>query len=370
MRLTVDSDRPISLFSPSLGGGGAERVLVNLARGMTDLGCAVDIVLAQAVGQHMSRTPKAATLIDLRANRTLNSLCALAAYMRRREPKAMVCFQDHATVVALWARTLARTSTPIVATVHSTWSQVLSRGTLKTKVLAQFARYAYSMVESIVAVSEGAADDLSRTLKLPRNRINVIYNPVISPEIFDKAKESLDHPWFAPGEPPVVLGIGRLAQEKDFPTLVRAFEQVRRHMPCRLMIFGEGEGLVPLQRIVESARLTSDVAFPGFVENPYKYLARSSLFVLSSRWEGLPTVLIEALALGVPVVSTDCESGPREILEGGRHGKLVKLGDTKALSAAMTKTLLSRNPVFTGAQRFEVNFVSQQYRSLIEQVSN
>jgi glycosyltransferase involved in cell wall biosynthesis len=289
--------------------------------------------------------------------------------MRRRHPKAIVCFQDHASIVALWARGLARTSTPIVATVHNTWSQLLAHGTSKTRLLAQCVRRAYSRVESVVAVSEGAADDLSATLGLSRDDIKVIYNPVISPELLEKSREPLDHPWFSPGCPPVILGIGRLTQQKDFRTLVFAFERVRRRMICRLMILGEGEDLTTLQRLVESAGLSDDVTFPGFVQNPYKYLARSSLFVLSSLWEGLPTVLIEALALGVPVVSSDCESGPREILERGRHGKLVKPGDPEALSLAIIEALLHRPSKFTGAQRFDLNYVSRQYRSLVDQLS-
>jgi glycosyltransferase involved in cell wall biosynthesis len=225
-------------------------------------------------------------------------------------------------------------------------------------------------VESLVAVSEGAAADLAQTLRLPRNIVKVIYNPIISPEMFEKAKESFDHPWFAPRQPPVLLGIGRLVPEKDFRTLVLAFEKVRRHMPCRLMILGEGKDLMALRGIVNSAGLSDDVAFPGFVENPYKYMARSSLFVLSSLREGLPTVLIEALALGVPVVSTDCESGPREILEGGRYGQLVKPGDADALAAAIREALLNKQPSFNRTERFERKSISEQYLSLINQVSN
>ena len=364
------SNRSIALFSASLHGGGAERVLVNLAQGMANLGCAIDVVLVQATGQHMGRVAEVATIIDLKSRRTLSSVGGLARYMRRRRPRAIICFQDHASVVALWARGLARTSIPIVATIHSTWSQVMLRGNLKTQVLAQCTRRAYLRVESIVAVSEGAAADLAQTLRLPRSIVKVIYNPIISAEMFEKAKESFDHPWFAPGQPPVLLGIGRLAPEKDFPTLVLAFEKVRRHMPCRLMILGEGKDLMALQRIVNSAGLSDDVAFPGFVENPYKYMARSSLFVLSSLWEGLPTVLIEALALGVPVVSTDCESGPREILEGGRYGQLVQPGDANALAAAISQALLNKQPSFNGTERFDRKFISEQYLSLIDQVSN
>jgi len=150
------------------------------------------------------------------------------------------------------------------------------------------------------------------------------------------SKAVVDHPWLAPGEPPVVMGIGRLAPKKDFTTLVRAFAEVRQDVRARLMILGEGPERAELESLVRTLDLEADVALPGFVDNPYAYLARASLFVLSSRWEGLPTVLIEAMFCGAPVVSTDCPSGPHEILNGGRYGRLVPVGDLSALAGAIT----------------------------------
>jgi glycosyltransferase involved in cell wall biosynthesis len=169
--------------------------------------------------------------------------------------------------------------------------------------------------------------------------VQVIYNPVIMPGMKARARQVPDHPWFRAGEPPVVLGIGRLTRQKDFPTLIRAFAGVRRQRPVRLIILGEGEDRAALDTLVTELGLGDDVALPGFRDNPLGYLSASALFVLSSAWEGLPTVLIEALAAGTRVVSTDCPSGPREILQEGRLGTLVPVGDVPALAAAMSAAL-------------------------------
>jgi len=200
-------------------------------------------------------------------------------------------------------------------------------------------RLFYPWADKVVAVSKGVADDLVRITRLPKDKIQVIYNPVVTSEFFIKAEEPLDHPWFKPGEPPVILGVGRLTEAKDFPTLIRAFTLVRKERPARLMILGEGEDRPKLDALVKELGLEKDVALPGFVENPYKYMKRAAVFVLSSKWEGLPTVLIEAMALGTPVVSTACPSGPSEILEGGKWGRLVPVGDVEALAKAIVEAL-------------------------------
>ena len=151
--------------------------------------------------------------------------------------------------------------------------------------------------------------------------------------------EPFDHPWFAPGAPPVILGAGRLTEQKDFPTLIRAFALVRKKHPARLMILGEGEERSKLETLVQELGLEKEVSLPGFVDNPYKYMKRAAVFVLSSRWEGFPNVLVEAMALGTPVVSTDCPNGPAEILENGKWGELVPVGETQSLASAVLRTL-------------------------------
>jgi glycosyltransferase involved in cell wall biosynthesis len=176
-------------------------------------------------------------------------------------------------------------------------------------------------------------------MRLPRERVEVVYNPVITPAMLAQARQQPDHPWFGAGQPPVILGVGRLTRQKDFPTLIRAFAEVRRRRPARLIILGEGEDRPELEALIGELGLADHVALPGFRDNAMAYLAGSALFVLSSAWEGLPTVLIEALAAGARVVSTDCPSGPREILQDGRLGVLVPVGDAPALARAMANAL-------------------------------
>ena len=330
----------IAFFLPSLVGGGAERVIVNLAQGITDRGIAVDLVLAAAEGALLDQVPSAVRLVDLRAPRVLRSLVPLAGYLRRERPRVLVSSMGHANLVAVWAGRLAGRITPVVVTEHNTLSQeTRQERRLSGRVWPLLLRTFYPWANRIVAVSRGAADDLARTSGLPRERIEVVYNPVITPTMLALAAQAPDHPWFAPGEPPVILGAGRLTAQKDFFTLLRAFGEVRRRRAGRLIILGEGEDRPALEALAVQLGLADDVALPGFKENALAYMARSGVFVLSSAWEGLPTVLIEALAAGARVVSTDCPSGPREILQEGRLGALVPVGDTAALAAAILQAL-------------------------------
>jgi glycosyltransferase involved in cell wall biosynthesis len=183
------------------------------------------------------------------------------------------------------------------------------------------------------------AEDLRNFSGLPREAINVIHNPIVTPELSRLAGEAVAHPWFAKKDTPVILGAGRLSQQKDFVNLIRAFSILRQTRHARLVIIGQGPERPELERLVDQLQLREQVDMPGFAANPYALMRRADLFVLSSAWEGLPTVLVEAMACGAPVVATDCPSGPQEILEGGRHGRLVPVGDSEALGRAMIETL-------------------------------
>lgn len=338
----MNGKRPgrIAFFLPTLCGGGAERVMVNLAQAIAERGHAVELVVAAARGELLAQVPATVPLVDLRAPRVLRSIGPLARHLRRTRPRVVVSSMSHANLVALWAARLAGTKTPVIVTVHNTMSQSTPQqgriaGRLWPRLLGTF----YPWAAEIVAVSRGAADDLARTAGLPRERVRVVYNPVVTPDMLALAGQRPDHPWLAPGQPPVVMGVGRLTPQKDFATLVRAFATLRGDRAARLMILGEGEERPRLEALARELRLTDDVALPGFQANAMAYLAGAALFVLSSAWEGLPTVLIEALAAGTRVVSTDCPSGPREILQEGRLGRLVPVGDVPALARAMIEAL-------------------------------
>ena len=316
-------------------------MIVNLVQGIVQRGEPVDLALAVADGVFLDQLPRQVRVVDLRARRLMGSLVPLIRYLRRERPRVLISSMSHANLVALWAVKLAGTGTPVMATVHNTMSESTgSNGGLERRLLRTF----YPWATWIVAVSRGAADDLARTTGVPRSRVEVVYNPVITPAILALARHAPDHPWYAPGGPPVILGVGRLTRQKDFFTLVRAFAELRRRRCARLIILGDGEDRPGLEGLVAELGVHDDVSLPGFRDDAPAYMARSALFVLPSAWEGLPTVLIEALAVGTPVVSTDCPSGPREILQEGRLGALVPVGDAPALASAMERALDHTDP--------------------------
>jgi glycosyltransferase involved in cell wall biosynthesis len=363
-----DSSIRMAIFAPDLVVGGAERSMLNLAAGLTARGHTVDLVLARAQGPFLVDVPRTVRLVDLRARRVLTSLAPLVHYLRRERPAALLSVL-HANMIAVWARRLSGVPVRLVVSERNTLSSEAQgfRQDFRARLMPHLVRRFYPWADCVVAVSQGVADDLVQIAKIPREHIRVIYNPIVTPRLREKAQAPLDHPWFAPGEPPVVLGVGRLSVQKDFITLIRAFEIVRRVRPTRLLILGEGEERPALERLVEQLDLVQDVSLPGFVANPCPYMSRAGVFVLSSRWEGLPGVLIEALYCGAPLVATDCPSGPREILADGRYGQLVPVGDAPALGEAIEAVLDGRNsrPPRESWQRFEQEIAVDQYARLL-----
>ena len=331
----------LAIFLPSLNGGGAERVMVTLANAMAARGFRVDLVLAAARGPYLKDVVPAVRVVDLKAGRVIKALLPLAGYLRRERPVAMLSAMGHANVVALLARKLARVSVRVVVSERNTISvgHSQARG-VAARINFRLVRLLYPSADGICTVSQAVSDDLAVFARLPLQRVQTIYNPFDLPRIARRAAESIDYPWFARNQPPTVLAIGRLTEQKDFFTLISAFAQLRQHRVLRLIILGDGELRAGLaDHMAELGLSDDDVKLPGFVSNPFAWLARCSLFVLSSRWEGLPGALIEAMACGAPVVSTNCLSGPDEILEGGRWGRLVPVGDVAALAQAMADTL-------------------------------
>lgn len=340
MKPTRRDDKHVALYLPSLRGGGAERVMVTLANGFAVRGLAVDLVLAKAEGPFLGDVAANVRVVDLGARRVASSLPRLVGYLRRERPCAMLSALNHANVIALLARRLAGGRTRLVVSEHNNLSQSMTvEPSRRGRLMPWFMRRTYPWADGVVAVSAGVADNLARAIALPRESIEVIYNPVVGEQTLCLANAPLDHPWFAPGEPPVVLGVGRLTAQKDFDVLIRAFASVRKMRPARLMILGEGELRTELEALIRQLGIGADVALPGFQANPLVYMRRAALFVLSSRFEGFGNVLVEAMACGTPVVSTDCPSGPAEILEGGKWGRLAPVGDAEALAEAMLATL-------------------------------
>ena len=363
----------VALLLPSLAGGGVERSTLALARGLLERGAAVDLLLGRAEGPLRDAVPAGVRVVPLRAasgwQGRLGALRAhpggvgallrpvllvreapdgyrlvpaLARYLQEVRPDALIAAFPFENLAAIAARRLAGVATRVIVTERNTTTAATRRGrTWKRRYLPGLLRHAYPMADAIVAVSDGVADRLARKTGLPRAAIRTVYNPVVVPELPALAAEPVAHPWFRPGGPPVVLGVGRLVEQKDFPTLLRAFALVRQRRPARLVILGDGtaEARRDLEAVAAGLGCAEDLDLPGFVANPFAYMARASVFALSSLHEGLPGALIQALACGCPVVSTDCPSGPSEILEHGRHGRLVPVGDHEALASAILACL-------------------------------
>lgn len=315
-------------------------MMVNLANGLAERVEHVDLVLVSMHGPYLSEVSDSVEIVDLKSRRVLSSLPALVRYLRRNRPHVMIATLDHASLAALLARKLAGVDTRMYVREASTLSarSIHVRGG-RARVQMRMVRRFFPGADGVIAVSEGVAEDSRSFLSVARSKVTTIYNPVVTPELRARAREALDHPWFRDGQMPVVLGVGSLNESKDFSTLIRAFAAVRERVSARLVILGEGESRSALEELVAELDLQASVLLPGFVQNPFKYMARASAFVLSSKYEGLPGVLIQAMACGCAVVSTNCPSGPNEILEGGRYGPLVPVGDATALANAILSVM-------------------------------
>lgn len=339
MSVTAERERLAVLLSYS-GDGGVERMMNNLIGLFIDRGYAVDVLVLKAHGGHFSGLPAAARVIRLDSEHAAFAVPSLVRYLRSERPLALLAAKDRAGRAAIRARERAGVQTRVVLRIGNTLSQSLAnRGRLRRWLRYRPIRRLYPNADAIIAVSSGVAEDVIDTSGVTPDRVHVIRNPAITPDIDALAAAAPEHPWLTDGGPPIVLGVGRLTRQKDFPTLLRAVANLRGRRDVRLIILGEGEGREELEGLARQLGLAGSVVFPGFVRNPYSWMARARVFVLSSAWEGSPNSLTEAMYLGVPVVSTDCRSGPRELLAGGRFGALVDVGDEKGLAAAIESTL-------------------------------
>ncbi|MCF7908149.1 MAG: glycosyltransferase [Candidatus Omnitrophica bacterium] len=330
----------VAIFVPSMRGGGAERAMLNLAIGLQERGLTVEIVLAKAQGPYLSQIPPEVKVINLGAQRVLTSLKGLVGYLKKEQPASLLSAMRHANVIAILAGWFARVNTKIIVIVQNTVLASRSKQfRLKDRVGLFLAKLIYFRAQTVVAVSQAVAAEIAKLGMAKLSQIKIIPNPVITSELIAKGRDNPKHKWFIEKDIPVLLSVGRLTAQKDFGTLLRAFRRILEQRPARLIILGEGEERGSLEKLIKELNLEADVAMPGFVENPYAWMAKAKIFVLSSAWEGLPTVLIEALALGVAVVATDSPGGSREILQGGRLGKLVPVGDWERLAAAIIATL-------------------------------
>ncbi len=372
----------LALFLSGLAGGGAQRRMLTLARAFADRGHRVDVVVASSDGPFRAELSPAVRLVPLasrcarlpgiasrRGPRVLASFPALARYLATERPDVVLSTSNPANLACLWARARAHVPIPVVVSVNVHLSAATGeRQRAWGPLLRTLVRRTYANADAIVANSQGVADDLARSAGVPPERIVVIHNPVDAAAIRERAREPVEHPWVAPGGPPLLLAVGKLKLQKDFPTLLRAFARVRAARPARLAILGEGEERDRLERLARELGVAADTALPGFVTNPFAWMARAAVFAHSSAWEGFSNVLCEALACGCPVVSTDCPGGSGEILDHGATGPLVPVGDDRALADAIL-ALLSDPPdperLRARVARFSVDAAVSRYLDVL-----
>ncbi len=330
----------LTIFMPSFGDGGVERMLVNLAGGLAGRGLEVDFLTRTRSAPYLPLLDPRVRLIETGRTGLLGIQPFLFRYLHDARPDLLICGKDKAGRAAVLARRLSGVPFRLVMRPGTTVSERLAgRSAFKRWRAYRALRAIYGAADAVVGNSEGVVRDIARIARLPAERVHLIRNPVVTPVLFESAAEPLGHPWFAPGQPPVICGVGGLRTQKGFDTLLAAFARVHAKRACRLVILGEGRLRGELLRQAQHLGISGAFALPGFDPNPYRYLARAAVFVLSSRWEGSPNALTEALAIGVPVVATDCPSGPREILLGGEVAPLVPVDDVPALAAAIGRAL-------------------------------
>lgn len=326
------------------GHGGVERMVANLLRELAVLHDDIDLLLLKDKSPHLKELPEHINRIKLKSNSSLLAIPELTAYLKRVQPTAMLVAKDRAGRAALRARQLAGVNTRICIRLGTNLSAALANKNLFNRWLRQAPmKKLYKLADCVIAVSEGVRQDTIDITGISPANTKVIRNPVITNQLAIDSEKSCEHNWLEDKDLPVVVGAGRLSEQKDFSTLIAAFDIVRKKLPCRLLILGEGALRGSLQSQIEQLGLEDFVQLPGFQSNLYAWLSKADLFVLSSRWEGSPNVLSEALALGIPSVSTRCPSGPEEVLQQGKYGFLVDVGNVQQMADAMLSTL--ENPL-------------------------
>lgn len=366
-RLTVAPTKvDVAMFLPALVGGGAERVFLDLARGFSESGLCVEIVVVRDGGALEGTVPRGVKLVRLHRRSTRFAVPAICRYLRRTSPANVLSALTHLNVIVIVAAKLSRYRGRLIVTEHlHTSTSVSNAETMREKVSAVLATRVYSFADGVVAVSRGVADDLARRSPRLRNSVIAVPNPIRVAEIREAAKSPMDHPFFG-GSARVVVAAGRLTEQKDFGTLIRAFAFLRDRLDVRLVILGDGRLRSDLMQLADGIGLTELVSLPGFVANPYPFYANASVVTMSSKWEGLPTVLLEALALQKRIVSTDCPSGPREILRDGALGTLVPVGDIEGLFVGMLQACEGRTalPGPEASAPYDIATVVTRYKRL------
>jgi glycosyltransferase involved in cell wall biosynthesis len=348
--------------------GGAERVTLNLLNGfIEDSSLELDLVLVHKRGGYLEQVPPEVNVIDLGASRIITSAIPLARYLRSRKPDILLSALVTANIVAVAAAVSVRFHGRVVVAEHNDFATALANNPSRRAQIAPWLmRRTYPRADEIIAVSQGVATGLSQAVGLDGSSISVVPNPVITADVRSKVVDTPDHPWFKENSP-VALAVGRLQPQKNFQLLIEAFALIAQDHDLRLIIYGEGDERPRLQALIDSLGLTDRIDLAGLTTNPYAAMRAARMLVMSSKFEGLPTVLIEALFCGTAVISTNCPSGPDEILANGRYGTLVPMDDAELLGEALTNELnVPSGPAPPEAWApYTEDVVLEQYRSIM-----
>lgn len=361
----MNNSRKIAIFIHALTIGGAERVFINLANGFCKMGYDVDIVVLSSNGGFREKVNPRVKIVDLKSKRAITSVFKLKKYISDNKPAAILSALGHINVVSIIASIGSNTKT--IVTEHSTNSIAFAKeGGIKAWIMPILMRFFYRYATHIVAVSKGVANDLNKNIKI-NQRIETIYNPTLPKELVELTEVDTKHEWLTDKNSKIVISVGRLAKVKQFDLLINAFSLLEKEVDAKLIILGDGPEREYLREVAKTLGIADKVDMPGFTTNPYAFMAKSDLFVLSSMYEGLPTVLVEALACGTAVVSTNCPSGPYEILEAGRLGILVDDANPKSLAVAMKKALTEPAPkaMPQDLQKYTLEYACSEYLKLI-----
>ncbi len=357
----------IAIFIPTMEAGGAERVAISLTKGFLDYGIKADLVLVSAKGPLMNHLPVGVTVVNLKKGRTICAVFKLGAYLKKEKPTALISLMNHANIVAITAGVISRFKGHIMATEHNSIQfDLMGKGGLKNRLMLLLMRYVYKYADSVVAVSKGIVEELQTSLAL--KNVVCIYNPVDQPQLVDGNIKNTPPRATASGSCKTIVAIGRLSPQKNYNLLIKSFNLIRDSGHARLHILGEGIERPELEKMIEDLSLHGLVTLHGYVTAPFDWLCKADLFVLSSSWEGLPLVIIEALASGVTVVATDCHSGPAELLENGKYGYLVPVDDAEKMAKAILYAL--KNPLEPEllkkrAEDFSIPRITEQYLNVI-----
>lgn len=355
--------KKVTVLLPDLRGGGVEKMRVRLATVWLDKGYLVDFLLLNAKGDLLNTVPRQARIVDLKCKRIISSIPRIISYITSEKPDVLLVAMWPLTVTSIFA-TLAsfnKSNLKLIVSDHNTLSLSTSHKSAFYRVLLGLSvRLLYPLADRSIVVSKGVGNDLAKLSRLPKSFFKVIYNPAAN-----EVSQSVTVPQEFIHHSKNIIAVGSLKEQKGFEILIDAMEYlIKKKEEVCLHILGEGELYNILENKIKDLKLGRYVKLVGFKENVKDYFSHSDLFVLSSKWEGFGNVIVESLNYGCPVVSTDCESGPREILEDGKHGKLVPVGDAEALAQAMYESLHEQHDTEAlkrRAQDFSVAKIAQQY---------